>query len=367
MSKLTRRRLIAAALAAPAVVTAARAQNKRRISFTLPYLAEGSNAYAFVTRAKGYWDELGLDVAISRGFGSVAAAQAIAAGKFEFGLAVPSSAIQQAAKGLPIVAIACAGYDATMGVCVLNGSPIHSPRDIEGRKMGSVVASGEYPFLPAFARLAGFDLKAVEIVQTDPNVRQRLLTSRQVDCISGFAVSFLPPLLSQNYDAQAIPFSDYGLTLYNNALLTRPAMLANEPKLCADVAAGLLKGMKYTMLDPDDAVALFVKEVPETALSRGGVERTRIGVGIFTHTMLRDEPLSHGLGYAVPADYEEMIDLHMKYVAAAGDTTPRLGDVMSNDVIGALTLTAEELARARSNAEPFRRYLSQKYLSQKAG
>lgn len=367
MSRITRRSLLASVLAAPAAIASARAQDKRRISFTLPFLAEGSNAYAHVTKAMGFWDEAGLDVTISRGFGSVAAAQAVAAGKFDFGLAVPSSSIQQAAKGLGIVAIACCGYDATMGICVPKDSPIHVPRDLEGRKMGAVVTSGEFPFLPAFAKLTGFDLKAVEIVQTDPNVRQRLLTGGQVDCISGFAVSFIPPLIAQNYDAHSMLYGDHGLTLYNNALLTRPAMVEQEPKLCAAVAAGLVKGMKATLLDLDEAVSLFVREVPETALARGGAERTRIGLGIFANSILRDDVLANGLGHAVEADYGEMIDLHMRYVAAPGDRTPKVKEVMTNDFVGGLSFTPEEWQKARRNAEPYTKYLSGKDSSGKAG
>lgn len=366
MSKLTRRRFMAsmvaapAVLAAPAVIIPARSQGKRKISFTLPFLAEGNNAYAYVAKAKGYWDELGLDVTISRGYGSVAAAQAIAAGKFEFGLTVPTASIQQAAKGLGLVAIASAGYDATMGICLLDSSPIHKPKDLEGKKMASVVTSGEHPFLPAFAQVTGFDLKSVEIIQTDPNVRQRLLTTGQVDCMSGFAVSFIPPLISQNHQAHAMLYSQYGLTLYNNALIARPAMVEKEPKLCADMAAGLIKGMKYMLLEPEDSIKLFVKQVPETALAQGGVERTRLGIGICANTILFDQALKNGLGHSAPADYEEMTDLVMKYVASPEDKAPKLKDVLSNDFIGNVTFTPEEWAKAKANAEPFRKYLSEK-------
>ncbi|MEP9379471.1 ABC transporter substrate-binding protein [Aquabacter sp. CN5-332] len=366
MAKLTRRGFMGSMLAAPAILAApalirsAHSQEKRKITFTLPFLAEGGNAYAYVAKAKGYWDELGLDVTISRGYGSVAASQAIAAGQFQFGLAVPTSSIQQSAKGLGLVAIACAGYDATMGICLLNSSPIHKPADLAGKKMASVVTSGEHPFLPAFAKITGFDLKSVEIVQTDPNVRQRLLVSGQVDCMSGFAVSFIPPLISQNYQAHAMLYSDYGLTLYNNTLLTQPAMLEKEPKLCADVAAGLIKGIKYTLLEPEDSIKLFVKEVPETALSQGGVERTRLGLGIFANSILHEELQKYPIGYSVPADYEEMTELVMKYVASPDDKAPKLKDVMSNDFIGSIKLTPEEWTKAKANAEPFRKYLSEK-------
>jgi ABC-type nitrate/sulfonate/bicarbonate transport system substrate-binding protein len=352
--------LAGSVLAAPMIMSRrVHSQERRKISFTLPFLAEGGNAYAYVAKAQGYWDALGLDVAISRGYGSVAAAQAIGAGQFQFGLAAPSAAIQQAAKGVPLVSLACAGYDATMGICLLKDSPIHKPKDLEGKRMASVVTSGEHPFLPVFAEMTGFDMKTVNIVQTDPNVRQRLLVTGQVDCMSGFAVSFIPPLVSQGFEARAMLYNDFGLTLYNNALLTQPEMVNKEPKLCADIASGLLQAIKFTMLNSEEAIKLFLQQVPEAGISATGVEQIRLGVGIFNNSMLHEPAFKNSIGYAVPKDYETMTDLVMKYVAAPGEKPPKIGDLLTNDFIGKLTFTPEEWAVAQANAKPYRKYLGE--------
>ena len=64
-------------LAAPAIlslVRPARAAGTKKIAFTLPFLPEGPNLICYVAKANGYWADAGLDVDISRGFGSVAAA-----------------------------------------------------------------------------------------------------------------------------------------------------------------------------------------------------------------------------------------------------------------------------------------------------
>ena len=359
MPAISRRKLVLAALAAPAVLTGtANTQGRRKVTFTLPWLAEGSNAFVFVAKAKGFWDELGLDVQVTRGYGSVAAAQAVGAGQFQFGAAAASAGIQQAAKGLPVVAIGCAGYDATMGICVLKDSPIKSPKDLPGKKMGSTVNSGEYPFLPLFAEKAGFDFKAVELSQVDPNVRQRLLVTGQVDAISGFAISFVPPLATQKVESRAMLFSQYGLTLYNNALLTQLATLRNERKLCEDVATGLMQAIKFTVLNPDETVALFLKQVPETALSPTGAEQTRLGVGIFNVSMLHEPALKNCVGYSAPEDYQTMTDLVMKYVVSPGDKSPAQSDLFTNDLVGKTKFTQDEWKVALAKAEPFRKYLS---------
>ena len=359
MTNLTRRSLALGAIASPFLnLGGAHGQDKRKVSFTLSWVADGSNAYAYVARELGYWDELGLDVQVSRGYGSVAAAQAIGAGQFQFGLAAASAGIQQAAKGLPLTSLAACGYDATMGVCsLMSNETIKTPKDLDGKKMACTTASGEYPFLPLFAQKAGFDLKSIDINQADPNVRQRLLVSKQVDALSGFMNSVIPTLLPGKYEPRVFSYSKYGIRLYNYALLTKPSLLKDEPKLCADVTTGLLKAIKYMMLDPDAAVKAFMKQVPETALSPGIVEQTKVGYGMTSVTMLEDATLKNGLGYSDPADYENMTDLVMKYVANPGDPRPKTSDLFSNADIGKVTFTPDEWAKAQKLAEPSRKYL----------
>jgi NitT/TauT family transport system substrate-binding protein len=360
MTEISRRSLLrSAAIAAPFVlIRPSWAAELRPVTFTLPWLAEGSNAVAFIAKAKGYWSKRGLDVQISRGYGSTAAAQAIGAGSFQFGLAAASAGIQEAAKGLPVTALLSAGYDATMGICVLKDSPIHAPKDLEGRKMASTVNSGDYPFLPVFAERAGFDLGKVERVQADPNVRQRLLVSKQVDAISGFAITFVPTFEAQHLETRHLLYSSYGLTLYNNSLMTQVATLEKEPQLCADMAAGLGEAITFMLMNPDESVKIFLEQVPEIALSADGAERIRLGIGIFIISMLQKPAKEHGIGYAAPEDYQSMTELVMKYVAEQTDKTPAQSALFTNDFAGKIKLTEAEWAKAMENAKPYRQYLA---------
>ena len=255
--RLTRRRLLGAAgLAAAGAASGLPfprlvfAQNSKPVKFTLPWVSEGSNMFAYVAKGMGFWDKHGLDVSIARGSGSVAAAQAIGSGQFDFGMAAPPAAILQTVKGLALMALATCAYDATMGIGVLNDSPIKTPKDLEGKQMGSTVTSGEYPFLPAFADKAGFDLSKLAIVQVDNKVRDRLLPEHKVDAISGFASSAMPSYIATGVAAHFMLYSEYGIPNYGNTVLTQPERAEKEPELCAAFVEGLLQGLKATLLDP---------------------------------------------------------------------------------------------------------------------
>ncbi|HEY0202329.1 MAG TPA: ABC transporter substrate-binding protein, partial [Burkholderiaceae bacterium] len=166
----------AAGLAAPAF-----AQGARTIKFTLPWLAQGATDYVYISDDKGFFKKRGITAHISRGFGSLAAAQAIGNGQFDFGLVSASSTILSAATGIPMVALGTTNYEAYLGVLVRADSPIKTPKDLEGKRMGGVPSSVEFPLWKAFAKRAGIDASKIAIVQADPRVLERTLVDKQID------------------------------------------------------------------------------------------------------------------------------------------------------------------------------------------
>jgi NitT/TauT family transport system substrate-binding protein len=359
--RLTRRRILRGAGIAATGISVPRlvfSQNRKAIHFTLPWVAEGSNLFTFVAKGMGFWEKHGLDVEIARGSGSVAAAQAIGEARFDFGMASPSAAILQATKGLPTVALAACAYDATMGIGVLIDGPIKSPKDLEGRQMASTVTSGEYPFLPAFAENAGFDLAKVTRVQVDNKVRDRLLPEGKVDAISGYASSAMPTYSATEVKARFMLFSDFGLLNYGTAVLTQPKRLDEEPELCGAFVDGALQGLKATMLDPAEAMKVFFKQVPEMALASQAREQIRVGTGINIYVSAREIIKTNGMGYMEPKDYEVMTDLVMKYIARDTDKRPIVAGMMTNRFAGSLKLTPAEWEQTQKNDQEFRPYVS---------
>ena len=343
------------ALPAPRLVFA---QSLKPVKFTLPWVSEGSNLFTYVAKGMGFWEKHGLDVSIARGSGSVASAQAIGSNQFDFGLSVPPAAILQSVKGLSLIALATCAYDATMGIGVLNDSPIKTPKDLEGKQLGSTATSGEFPFLPAFADKAGFDFSKVSVVQVDNKVRDRLLPEHKVDAISGFASSAMPSYVATGVAAHFMLYSEYGIPNYGNTLMTQPERVEKEPELCAAFVEGLLEGVKATLLDPTEAINVFFKQVPELALAAQSKEQIRVGTGIMIYVGTRDSLKTEGMGYINPTDYEAMTDLVMKYIAKPEDKRPDVANMMTNKFVGGTKFSEAELATARKNCSEFRAYVT---------
>jgi ABC-type nitrate/sulfonate/bicarbonate transport system substrate-binding protein len=332
-------------------------QGPTKVTFTTSWIPEGPNLFAYVARDKGFWKKHGLDVSVARGSGSGAAAQAVSAGTFDFGMAATPTVIVQAAKKLPITCIGQINYDALMGVGVLASSPIRTPKDLEGKKLGASVSSGEYPFMPLFAEKAGFDLAKVQIVQVDGKVRERTLVEKQVDAVSAFATSTVPSLAPLGTDVRFMLFSAAGIEFYGQSLTTQPARLEKDRALCEAFVQGAMEAIRFTLTNFDESIDIFLKANSEVAISSTGKEYSRIGLGLTNLTNLVPEVKQHGIGYADPAKVATMADLVVKYAAGEGAVKPDVGALFTNAFAGKIKLTAAELETAEKSAAAFRKYV----------
>jgi NitT/TauT family transport system substrate-binding protein len=340
-------------LATPAI-----SQGATKVTFTTSWIPEGPNLFAYIARDKGFWKKAGLDVSVARGSGSGAAAQAVSAGTFDFGMAATPTVIVQAAKKLPITCIGQINYDALMGIGLLASSPIKQPKDLEGKKLGASVTSGEYPFLPLYAEKAGFDLAKVQMVQLDGKVRERSLMEKQVDAVSAFATSTIPSLAPLGTDVRFMLFRDAGIEFYGQSLTTQPDRLEKDPNLCAAFVQGTMEAIRFTMTNFDEAIDIFLKANSEVAMSSTGTEYARIGLGLTNLTNLVPEVRDQGFGFADPKKVATMADLVLKYAAGNGATLPDVGNLFTNKFVGKIKLNPDELAAAEKSSAAFRKYVS---------
>jgi len=361
--KLTRRCVLRSsmALAGAASVTSLAApaisQGLRTIKLTLPWLANGSTLYTYVAKHQGFFRKRGLEVNISRGYGSVAAAQAVAAHEFDFGVVFAGGTILGAARGLPLVALSTLGYDATMGITLRADSPITKPKDLEGKKLGTVVTSAESPYWPAFAKQAGLDLQSITMVQMDNRVLEQSVANKQVDGSTAIGTSSIPVMYGMREPCRFMLWKSAGVELYGGQIVTVQDTFANNKSLCRDVVDALTEGLLFAMKDPAAGVDIFIKEVPEIGITTGGRENAKLSQGLMHYTMLAPEAEEHALGYADLQKASAMITMVMEYGVPKDAKRPPVETLFSNDLIGDAKLSAAEWERAKQNVAEYARIL----------
>jgi NitT/TauT family transport system substrate-binding protein len=350
-SQISRRAALAAGTALLATPHIARAQ--AAIKLTLPWLAQGSTAYCYIAKEMGAFSRRGLNVDVTRGFGSVAAAQALSQGQFDYAVVGAGPVILAAARELSIVGLGTVNYDMTMGIMVRADSPIRTAKDLEGKRIGAVPTSAEFPFWPAFARRAGIDTSGITIQQMDARVLERSLLDRQVDAITSIGSSSIPVIQAQNGQARLIPYSSAGLNFYANVICTRPEILRGRAAQAEAMTDALLEAAAFQLREPERAIDMFIRQVPEIGITAGGRENARLSQGIMQATMIAPEAIEHGLGYTDMAKWVAMTDLVMEYGAPPDAKRPAPEATISNAFAGKTKLTPAEWEAQRTRLAPF--------------
>ncbi|MDB5515918.1 MAG: hypothetical protein JWQ17_2676, partial [Tardiphaga sp.] len=309
--------------------------------------------FSYVAKNQGFFKKRGIDIVISRGFGSVAAAQAVGAGEFDFGFIFAGGTILGAARGLPLVALSTLGYDATMGMALRGDSTIKTPKDLQGKKIGTVPASAEAPYWPAFARKAGIDTSAITMVQMDNRVLEQSLVNKQVDAITAIGSSSIPVIMAMKEQVRFMLWSSVGIALYAGQVVTRPEVLAKDKELCRAVNDALTEGLAYALKDPEAGVDIFLKEIPEIGITAGGKENARISQGLMHYTVVSPEAEKNSIGYSDMTKAAEMIDLVMEFGAPKDAKKPVVSELFTNDLVGSVKFSPEEWAKVKKNVAEY--------------
>jgi NitT/TauT family transport system substrate-binding protein len=244
-----------------------------------------------------------------------------------------------------------------MGVVVLRDSPIKTPKDLEGKTVGITPTSGEVPFLPVFAKNAGLDLSKVKLVNMNIEVRYRALMDKQIDAMTDFGVSAIPPLTAQGFPVRCMLFSGYGMNMYESSLMATPKIVKERPEMVQAVVDGALEAVTWSLLNPAEAIDTFLKEVPEAAMSGSGRDNIRVGLGIFQFAALGDEARANGFGWANAKSFADMNDLVETYVSKSG-SKPTPEDLFTNRFAGKIRFSDAQWAEAKRRNEEFAKFFA---------
>ena len=236
------------------------------IKFTLDWVFQGPTSPFLVALDKGYYKAEGLDVTMDPGQGSAGAVQRVATGAYQIGFADVNSLIEYNAKnaGKEVVAVFMAYDFPPFGVYAMKKSGIKTPKDLEGKKLGSPVFDASFRLFPAFAKKVGIDAKKVDSINLTPQLREQSLVQGSVDFISGHYFSSFLDLKARGAAADDIvvmKYSDFGMNVYGNGIIIAPE-LANNPAAVTGFIRATVKAWKEVIATPALGIAAARKRDP---------------------------------------------------------------------------------------------------------
>jgi NitT/TauT family transport system substrate-binding protein len=273
----------------------AEAQSKK-ISVQLAWVVGGLHAGFFVAKEKGFYSSKGLDVTINRGFGSGDTAKVVATGAAHFGEVNVPTAIISRGKDIPLTIIGVIIGKAPESILSFAEKGIRKPKDVEGKTFAEASGAAIMVTWPAFAKLAGIDIKKTTHIPVEAAAKPAVFFSGQVDWVPGFRPGFDEPLIirarKEGKKLHFVPWENYGWKVYGNGLVTHNDMLKKDPKTVADFVGATMDGYAYAITHLDEALAITLKANPE--LER---ESARLSLLFAIDAMMTPPTKEKGLGY----------------------------------------------------------------------
>jgi NitT/TauT family transport system substrate-binding protein len=271
-------RTLALALAVTAG-SLATAHADTKIKLILNWKYEGPQGMFFLAQDRGYFKQEGLDITFDQGNGSGAAVPQVANGAYDMGFGDINALIELAAKKpdeAPI-GVYMMYNRPPFTVAVKADSPIKTPADFVGRKLGGAANDGALKLFPALCATAKIDCAKVEISNMQPNLREQMLMKDQVDGVFGYitTIRFSAKLIGVDPDKEIrfIKYGDYGMDLYSNAIIVSRKFAKENPDAVKGFLKALNRGVKDAMADPKAAIDAVVKREP---LVKPEIERARL-------------------------------------------------------------------------------------------
>lgn len=291
--------IITAACGATEETPAPAADTLETVTLGVSYIPDVQFAPLYVAQSKGFYAEEGIEVQVQYGFENDFIALA-AQGENEFAFASGDQIILARAQGLPITYVMTWYQKYPVALAALDSAGIQEPADLAGKTVG----------VPGFfgANFIGWEALAyANQLDTDSITLEEIgftqvaaLQQGVVDAAMVYTINEPVQLRSQGLEVNVIETSDY-INLVSNGLAAGDSVIAENPDLVGRMVRATLRGIEYTLANPDEAFEITRAVIPEITDETAPMQRQVLEAAL--ELWQTDQP-----GYSHPDEWQASID-----------------------------------------------------------
>lgn len=333
MRKLASRMALVTCLAFVGVIILANngiSAEKTRVKYGLAWLVNGGKVPWLVAKEKGYYAQEGLEVEISRGYGSAEGVKRVLAKQSDLAEVDAAPVVLARAKGISVKLVEIIYEEHPMCIWSLKRSGIKTLKDLEGRSL-ALPPFGVAPVLfPILAKINGIDASKVKLIKVAPAGTAAVLIGGKVDA----TVQWMGGQLQ--LEAKAKPLgglaaglciADLGLDIYSHGTVVTEGYIRDHPDTIRKFLRATLKARRYSKAHPNEAIDILLKYNPAlNRVANMGWWEITANESIFTPGAAK-----HGLGYINREKMRKTRDIVLR---AYNIKTPvKLDDIYTNEFL----------------------------------
>jgi NitT/TauT family transport system substrate-binding protein len=262
MHNSSRRCFFSSLLLGTALLAAFPAAAAEKVSFRLKWVAQAQFAGYYVAKAKGFYEQAGLDLTINPGGPNLNVETLVAAGNDTFGVAGGTEGVLLAReKGLPLVCIGVGVQKTPFTYVAYKDSGIKTVKDFAGKKVATWFTGTQYTL---YAMLAKEGVPQGDLTIVPQSGSMSPFIEKQFDVAAATFYNELNTLKAQGLGDKLtlINPDDYGIVVQQDTVLTTEKFRDENPEQVQAFLNASIKGWKYTMQNKKEAIDIIMAASP---------------------------------------------------------------------------------------------------------
>jgi NitT/TauT family transport system substrate-binding protein len=241
-----------------------------KVRFQTDWLPSGEHAMYYGAWQKGIFAEEGIDITITRGYGSGDTVTKLAGGAFDFGVAdVASVLTARARQNVPVKSIAALYNQSPHSLFVLKSSGITNFKGLEGKRISITPGNSHKFYFPKVAEKSGTDPNKIIWVNMDGAAMAAQLIAKKIDAAPFYSIHHYyinKAAKAAGEEIIVLPFVEAGFRIYAASIVATDETIAKRPDLTRRFLRAVKKAFDWARDNPEEACKLHIQKVPEVAL-----------------------------------------------------------------------------------------------------
>jgi NitT/TauT family transport system substrate-binding protein len=269
-----------------------------KVTLAMGFIPNVQFAPFYVAVNQGYFADENLEVEFDYGM-ETDLLSLVGADALQFAVASGDQVILARGQGLPVVYVMTYFHRFPVAVISMEDVPLEKPEDLIGRSVGIPAPGASYNGWLALLYATGIDEEEVPI-EFIGYTQVASLTEGRIDAAVVYGANEPVQLRQAGYEPNIIYVADY-MNLVSNGIITNEKTIAEKPELVQRMVRAVLRGLRDTIEDPEEAFEICLEYVPEA----GGENRD-------TQMAVLEESIkfwdSETLGLCDPSAWEKSVD-----------------------------------------------------------
>ena len=235
-----------------------------KVSCMLDWFPNPDHAPVYVAKARGFFEEQGLDVDIMVPADPNDPLKLVAAGKINFAISYQASVITARSQGLQVVSIGALVQHPLSSILYLKSSGFKTPADLKGKRIGYSVEPLYRVLFEAVAEGAGLQKSDYDIYLVGFNLAPSLLSGKVDAVVGAFRNYEAIQIELEGREVGIFPLEEHGVPdFYELVIITHSKEIETRPKRVMAFMRGLTRGIHQTVSDPKASLETFLKLHPD--------------------------------------------------------------------------------------------------------